>query len=132
MTAVEGGFDGYLELWAAGMPPTQVAAIAAALPRHVLPLSPAFFRRVHVDGVDLDWLRAMVDVYPPEFAEWAVQHEGRHFRIGSHSVTIRTRRDYDNALGALGICVSARVPVLLWGDPGEGKTAAVESAALQG
>lgn len=47
-------------------------------------------------------------------------------------MTIRTRTDYDNALAALGICVSARVPVLLWGNPGEGKTAAVESAAGQG
>lgn len=47
-------------------------------------------------------------------------------------MTIRTRTDYENALQALGICVSARVPVLLWGNPGEGKTAAVESAAEQG
>ncbi|MDL9978637.1 AAA family ATPase [Microbacterium sp. ASV49] len=45
---------------------------------------------------------------------------------------IRTRTDYDNALIALGICVSARIPVLLWGNPGEGKTAAVESAGLRG
>lgn len=45
---------------------------------------------------------------------------------------IRTRTDYDHALTALGICVSARIPVLLWGDPGAGKTACVESAAEQG
>lgn len=45
---------------------------------------------------------------------------------------IRTRTEYEHALAALGICVSARVPVLLWGNPGEGKTAAVESAAQQG
>lgn len=47
-------------------------------------------------------------------------------------MTIRTRTEYDFALEALGICVSARIPALLWGNPGEGKTAAVESAAAQG
>ena len=47
-------------------------------------------------------------------------------------MTIRTRSEYENALQALGICVSARIPALLWGNPGEGKTAAVESAALTG
>lgn len=43
-------------------------------------------------------------------------------------MTIRTRTQYLDALAALGICVSTRIPVLLWGNPGEGKTAAVESA----
>ena len=47
-------------------------------------------------------------------------------------MTIKTRADYDHALQALGICVSVRIPVLLWGNPGEGKTAAVESAKNQG
>lgn len=47
-------------------------------------------------------------------------------------MTIRTRTDYDHALQALGACISARIPVLLWGNPGEGKTATVESAAAQG
>ncbi len=47
-------------------------------------------------------------------------------------MTIRTRVDYENALQALGICVSARIPALLWGNPGEGKTAAVESVAALG
>ena len=47
-------------------------------------------------------------------------------------MTIRTRTDYDDTLQALGICLSARVPVLLWGNPGEGKTAVVESAIRQG
>lgn len=46
--------------------------------------------------------------------------------------TPRTRTDYENAAMALGICMSARIPVLLWGNPGEGKTAAVESAARLG
>jgi len=45
---------------------------------------------------------------------------------------IRTRNDYAHAIEALGICVSARIPVLLWGNPGEGKTAAVESAKSLG
>ena len=47
-------------------------------------------------------------------------------------MAIRTRTDYENALQAVGICVSARIPVLLWGNPGEGKTAVIESAAGQG
>jgi hypothetical protein len=38
------------------------------------------------------------------------------------------RDDYENLLSAVGICFSCRIPVLLWGDPGIGKTAAVESA----
>ena len=45
---------------------------------------------------------------------------------------IRNRTDYDNALSALGICLSLQVPVLLWSAPGEGKTSAVESAATYG
>lgn len=47
-------------------------------------------------------------------------------------MTIRTRTDYEHALAALGICISARIPVLLWGNPGEGKTATVESAKSLG
>ncbi len=47
-------------------------------------------------------------------------------------MTIRTRAEYEHALQAVGICVSARVPALLWGNPGEGKTAAVESASTLG
>jgi hypothetical protein len=47
-------------------------------------------------------------------------------------VTIRTRDDYEHTLQALGICVSNRIPVLLWGNPGEGKTAVVESASAHG
>lgn len=47
-------------------------------------------------------------------------------------MTIRTRSDYEHALAALGVCISARIPVLLWGNPGEGKTATVESAKAQG
>lgn len=47
-------------------------------------------------------------------------------------MTIRTRHEYENALQALGICVSVRIPALLWGNPGEGKTAAVESASGHG
>ena len=47
-------------------------------------------------------------------------------------MSIRTRADYEHALQALGICISARIPVLLWGPPGEGKTAVVESAKQRG
>ena len=47
-------------------------------------------------------------------------------------MTIRNRSDYEHTLQALGICISARIPVLLWGAPGEGKTAVVESATQGG
>ena len=46
--------------------------------------------------------------------------------------SIHSRTDYEHVLAALGICISARIPVLLWGNPGEGKTATVESAKAQG
>ncbi len=42
------------------------------------------------------------------------------------------RQDYENVLAALGACISVRIPVLLWGDPGSGKTSAVESATRLG
>ena len=45
---------------------------------------------------------------------------------------VRTRAEYEQVLEAVGICVSARIPVLLWGNPGEGKTAVIESAVGQG
>lgn len=44
-------------------------------------------------------------------------------------MAVQTRQDYEDVLAALGACVSTRIPVLLWGDPGSGKTAVVESAA---
>lgn len=47
-------------------------------------------------------------------------------------MSIRTRAAYEHVLQAVGICISARIPVLLWGNPGEGKTAVIESAAQQG
>ncbi len=45
---------------------------------------------------------------------------------------MRNRTEYENTLQAMGICLSLRIPFLLWGSPGEGKTAVVESAALGG
>lgn len=45
---------------------------------------------------------------------------------------IRTRSEYEHVLQAMGICVSCRIPALLWGDPGQGKTAVVESAQASG
>lgn len=36
---------------------------------------------------------------------------------------------YESMVAALGLCVSARIPVILWGNPGEGKTSLIESAA---
>lgn len=47
-------------------------------------------------------------------------------------MTVNSADDYTNAIQALGICIATRIPVLLWGNPGEGKTALVESAASSG
>ena len=44
----------------------------------------------------------------------------------------RDRASYEAMLQAVGICVSARIPFLLWGDPGAGKTAVIESAGGSG
>ena len=45
---------------------------------------------------------------------------------------VSNREEYENVLSALGACVSLRIPALLWGDPGSGKTSVVESATKQG
>ncbi len=45
---------------------------------------------------------------------------------------MRGRDGYAALLQALGVCIAARVPFLLWGSPGEGKTAVVESAREDG
>ncbi len=45
---------------------------------------------------------------------------------------MRGRDRYEASLEALGVCIAARVPFLVWGAPGEGKTAVVESAAEHG
>jgi hypothetical protein len=45
---------------------------------------------------------------------------------------LRDRDDYEATLHAIGICITARIPFLLWGAPGAGKTAVLESAALSG
>jgi MoxR-like ATPase len=42
------------------------------------------------------------------------------------------RQGYDALVQAMGICVTARIPFLLWGSPGEGKTAVIESARDHG
>ena len=44
----------------------------------------------------------------------------------------RDRIGYEQVLRALGVCVATRIPFLLWGEPGAGKTAVVESAAESG
>lgn len=45
---------------------------------------------------------------------------------------MRGRERYEALLEALGVCIAARVPFLVWGAPGEGKTAVVESASAHG
>ncbi|QLQ16303.1 MAG: AAA family ATPase [Micropruina sp.] len=47
-------------------------------------------------------------------------------------MAVHTWQDYEDVLATLGACVSTRIPVLLWGDPGSGKTSVVESAAKIG
>ena len=42
------------------------------------------------------------------------------------------RTTYEATLAAMGACVAARIPFLLWGEPGAGKTAVVESAGASG
>ncbi len=44
----------------------------------------------------------------------------------------RDRVGYEQVLAAVGVCVATRIPFLLWGDPGAGKTAVVESATESG
>ena len=44
----------------------------------------------------------------------------------------RDRAGYEAVLSAVGVCVATRIPFLLWGEPGAGKTAVVESAARSG
>jgi hypothetical protein len=44
----------------------------------------------------------------------------------------RNRQSYEAVLEAVGVCVTARIPFLLWGDPGAGKTAVIESAQHAG
>jgi MoxR-like ATPase len=44
----------------------------------------------------------------------------------------RDRTGYEHVLTAMGVCVATRIPFLLWGDPGAGKTAVVESAVDSG
>lgn len=39
---------------------------------------------------------------------------------------------YESTLAAIGACVAARIPFLLWGEPGAGKTAVIESARGSG
>jgi MoxR-like ATPase len=47
-------------------------------------------------------------------------------------VIAQTREGYGSLIQAVGICVSSRIPFLLWGSPGEGKTAVIESARDRG
>ncbi len=44
----------------------------------------------------------------------------------------RDRMGYEQVLRAVGVCVATRIPFLMWGEPGSGKTAVVESASDSG
>lgn len=47
-------------------------------------------------------------------------------------MTARDRSGYQAVLDAMSVCIATRIPFLLWGDPGAGKTAVVESAIDSG
>lgn len=47
-------------------------------------------------------------------------------------MVIRTRADYEHCVQATGICISARIPACMWGNPGEGKTSVIETIADHG
>jgi len=44
----------------------------------------------------------------------------------------RNHTEYEALLAAVSTCVATRIPFLLWGEPGAGKTAVVESASSSG
>ena len=47
-------------------------------------------------------------------------------------MTATNRDSYEATLEAIGVCIATRIPFLLWGEPGAGKTAVVESATNSG
>jgi hypothetical protein len=47
-------------------------------------------------------------------------------------MSVSTREQYEATLAAVSACIAARIPFLLWGEPGAGKTAVIESAAGSG
>jgi MoxR-like ATPase len=58
--------------------------------------------------------------------------EGPAIEAHKGGVMARDRTGYEQVLEAMGVCVATRIPFLLWGEPGAGKTAVVESAADSG
>ena len=47
-------------------------------------------------------------------------------------MAMTTREAYEATLAAVSACIATRIPFLLWGEPGAGKTAVIESAAGSG
>ena len=47
-------------------------------------------------------------------------------------MNVSTREQYEATLAAVSACIATRIPFLLWGEPGAGKTAVIESAAGSG
>lgn len=47
-------------------------------------------------------------------------------------MSVSTREQYEATLAAVSACIATRIPFLLWGEPGAGKTAVIESAAGSG
>src|SRR5262245_28212787 len=84
------------------------------------------FRRVHRAGGERD------DQRRPGARRRLARHDGgaaRRRRYGHGSVVSTPMSRYENTRAALGICIAANVPVVLWGAPGQGKTSVVAQLA---
>ena len=70
---IDGGAEGFRELWNQGLLPTHINELARSIPRVVWPLAPQFYSHAYFDEIDFDWLAGVVNCFPErEFAEWAV------------------------------------------------------------
>lgn len=107
---VEGGEDGFHELWWHGVLPSHVDAIARSMPKEAWPLSTDIYWNAHFGMVDPQWLSSVVACYPErEFVEWAVAQGDRWSRIDPADVwrMYELRVSARDAMGAL----DAQVPV---------------------
>lgn len=101
---IDGGAAGFRGLWAEGITPAGVDAMARAVPRRAWPLPVDFYALAHFGPVDLDWLYELIHCFPDrEVADWAVQqgYSGR-----------RTQSDPVSRLSELGLSARDAVGVL--------------------
>lgn len=70
---IDGGADGFLEMWEKGVLPLLIDELARSLPRSIWPLTPEFYSQAFFGGINLGWLAGVVNCFPDrDFAEWAV------------------------------------------------------------